>query len=422
MIEKPTLAYIEQRFPSLTTTFVYRELFALRERGFYVKPYSIHEPDLASLSAESESLIDETTYLRSIPLLSLIRTHLHWIIRRPYRYKDTLKLLLSESETVDEKRRAFKQFVGGVALANDTELQDVKHIHAHFSSVGASLALVAANLRDISFSFTAHNMLFTEQHLLKAKIEKAHFIVAISEYTRDFLIDYTDEPEAVAAKSRIVHCGIDVDAFRPIYDSSNSEPMIVAVAQLVERKGLHILIEACHQLAQQGQAFQCRIIGAGQQHAELQSMLEKYSLQSQVQLCGAVKQEALRSYLSKATLLALPCVVAENGDVDGIPVAIMEAMAMGLPVVSTAVSGIPDLITDGETGRLVPQKDPSALANVLAELLNDHEQCKKLGAAGSEFVANNFNLADTSSQLADLFIEQIGGLPILQSYLTPKLA
>ena len=409
-LERPTIAYIEQRFPSLTTTFVYREVFALRDCGFKVETYSIHRPKIDTLSAESLPLAEQTTYLKHLPRRHLFRAHLHWLIRRPQSYFRTLRHVLKASQGKPEKRRAFLHFIGGVMLAYDSELKDVQHIHAHFSTVGASLALVAANIRGISFSFTAHNSLFIEHHLLRLKIEEARFIAAISNYTHQYIAQLTGNDPAVATKTHIVRCGIDTNKFRPVFHHPTTPPTVIAVAQLVERKGLRVLIEACSELAMQGQPFKCRIVGSGEQREELQQLISTLGLQKQVQLMGAIKQEALRQQLAQATVFALPCIVAEDGDVDGIPVALMEAMAIGVPVVSTAVSGIPDLIEDGVTGRLVPEKDATALALVLGELLNDLEQCERLREAARQFVTEQFNIEQTSRQIAALFTEQIGNL------------
>jgi len=181
------------------------------------------------------------------------------------------------------------------------------------------------------------------------------------------------------------------------------------VAHFTARKGFHILIEACRILNRRGVAFECIIAGDGGQRPLLEKMIADYRLSAAVRLPGAVFQENLRDYLNRADIFALPCVVAQNGDMDGVPVALMEAMAMEIPTISTTVSGIPELIDDGVNGLLVPPQDPAALADAIERLLADETLRLKLGQAARQKIIEAFDVDKSTAQIAALFQQIFAG-------------
>ena len=288
------------------------------------------------------------------------------------------------------------------------KIKAVNHVHAHFVNNAATAALVISRLLGISFSFTAHNVLFTDRPLLQEKIREARFVVAISEFTRQFLLDFIPG-ENVAEKIHIVHCGLEPQRFKPPDPKPAKEiPVILFVGQLAERKGAPILIEACRNLRERGLEFRCLIVGDGPQRTIMESLISNFGLQNVVELKGAVFQENLREFLEAADIFVLPCLRTPDGDMDGIPVSLMEAMAMEIPAVSTFVSGIPELIKDGENGSLVPEKDPVALADALQRLLLDKSLCLRLGKSGREKVCQEFDVDKSAGQLKNLFERYIG--------------
>lgn len=401
------LAYLMNCFPSLTTTFVYREVRGVRRSGQGISLFSMHRPVDSDLSPESRSFLTETRYLLPAPVLELINSHFHYLLRRPLVYLRLLFTALSLSGGIRGARRSVLHWGLAAYAARVMERQRTRHIHAHFANNAASVAFFASRLIGASFSFTAHAFdLFADPLLLGEKVRAAAFVVAISEYNRRFLEEYVPEE---AERVKVVHCGIDPREYSaPGRMGSIRRPEILSIGQLVEKKGFPYLLGALKRLAEKGTPFHCTILGDGYEKEKLARMVEAYGLQNRVQLAGPVYQDVARSYLFVADIFVLPCVVAANGDRDGIPVALMEAMAAGLPVVSTAVSGIPELIHHGDTGFLVPPRDEEALAEALEELLADQELRERLGARGRDKVVREFNLEKSALQLRDLFGECLG--------------
>jgi colanic acid/amylovoran biosynthesis glycosyltransferase len=398
------IAYITQSFPGLTTTFIYREVLALRQVGFSIVTFAIWKPNINRLSAESIALVDNSFYVFPISWPRFFAAHLYFFFTRPVGYISTLLFVLTRrGESIKNRRRTFFHFFEAIYLALDAKREGIRHIHAHFTINAATIALIIARMLDISFSFTAHNTFFTDRPILKEKLKAAKFIIAISKYSRDFLLGLLPEEE-LKDRFHIVHCGVSPDDFLPpTHKATNQRPLIFSLAQLVERKGLPVLIESCKILAERGCDFQCLIAGDGPQQSLLERLITEYQIQDKVQLIGIVFQEQLVDYLNKADMFVLPCLTARNGDRDGIPVVLMEAMAMEIPTISTCVSGIPELIEDGQSGLLVREKDAVDLADAMQRLLEDDELRGRLGKNGRQKVIQEFNIYENAAQLAALF-------------------
>ncbi|MFC2023132.1 glycosyltransferase family 4 protein [Chloroflexota bacterium] len=400
------VAYVLQSFPLLTETFVYREVWGLERRGLQVATFATWKPDIKTLSQEAKHLLENTTYVFPISWTRLIRAHLNSLGRHPLKYVGTLiSVLTPRGESLRNRRRTFFHFCEAVYLAEEMRDQQIKHIHAHFCINAATIALVASRLLDISFSFTAHNILFTDRVILKEKIRAASFVVAISHFTREFLMRLVcDDP--VGHKIHVVHCGISPDAFAPLDPKpANDIPTLLFVGQLCERKGASVLVEACKILVERGVHFRCVIVGEGPQKALVEDLVEQNALQEEIELAGTVFQERIQAYFQRADVFVLPCLTAGNGDVDGVPVSLMEAMAVEVAAVSTRVSGIPELIEDGVSGLLVPEQDPLALADALQRALEDDELRSRLGENGRRKIVQEFNIDISAGQLATLFEE-----------------
>lgn len=400
----PPIAYIAQGYPSLTTTFIYREVIALEQHGFGIAAFSIWKSNKDKLSAESRDLVDNASYVFPMSWPRLLKTHFYFMATCPGKYLSTALFVLTRpGESIKNRLRTLFHFVEAVYLAREMQQRSIRHIHAHFSHNNASIALVISRLLGISFSFTAHNILFTDQLILKEKIREARFIVAISEFTRRFILNLVPG-EGLEHKIHIVHCGVSPEAFvPPPTRPDHVVPELLFVAQLAERKGAPFLVEACRVLAGRGVKFRCVIIGGGAQKEHLTQLVEQYGLQNSVELKGAMFQEQVREYLERADVFVLPCIIASNGDMDGVPVSLMEAMAMEVPVISTYVSGIPELVQNEHSGLLVPEKDSMALADALQRLLTDKVLRLKLGKNGRQQVIQNFNIHHNADQLTALF-------------------
>jgi glycosyltransferase involved in cell wall biosynthesis len=261
----------------------------------------------------------------------------------------------------------------------------------------------------IPFSLTLHsNEIYFDRLLLKDKLHAARFVVTISDFNRRLMEELWPE-SGIADKVHVIHCGLDPDLFdtdkiKAETDAPKQDGLeIVSVGQLVPRKGFHVLLDACHLLSQRNVPYSCHIFGEGPERERLESLHAQYGLRDKVQMPGRIYQEDLRRFLAHADVFCLPCVKDKSGDLDGIPVVLMEAMAMKLPTVSTRVSGIPELIHHEQNGLLTQPDDPVALADVLQGLAADPELCGRLAQAGRETVVAEFNIHRSAEQMAALF-------------------
>lgn len=399
-----TIAYITQEYPALTNTFIYREVLALERRGFRIATFAIWRPDPAKLSPESRDLIQQTGYAFPIRGRRFLAAHLRYLLTRPRKYLGTAWFVLTRpGESWANRKRTLGHFAEAIYLAHQMEQRGVRHIHAHFTINAATIALVIARLLNVSFSFTAHNIFFTDRLLIADKLREARFVVAISEFTRQYLIRLSPGQE-IADKIHIVHCGLQPQAFTPPSDRpGNPEPLILFVAQMAERKGAPYLIEACRILRDRSVPFRCALIGGGPELTRVRDLVTRYELTDRVELTGSLFQEQIKPYLARADAFVLPCITARDSDMDGVPVSLMEAMAMEIATVSTTVSGLPELIQNGESGLLVPEKDAVALADALQRLIENPELRQQLGRGGRQKIIKEFDVDRNAKRLAALF-------------------
>jgi glycosyltransferase involved in cell wall biosynthesis len=399
------IGYVAQKFPQLTLTFVYREVRALRAAGLDIQTFSTWKPNLNELSDEAKEFVKDTFYIFPLDWLRFLQSHAWYLLTRPRRYLGTLWFCLTrEHKTFKNRWRTFLHFCQAVYLAQEVERRNVKHLHVHFALNATTIAMVVSRLTGATFSFTAHaNDIFANPILLPEKIKAARFIIAISEYNIRFLHNVVPSQETLD-KTHLVHCGIDIQRFSPPNHRSHADqPVILTVGRLVEKKGYPYLIKACRILADQGYDFRCLIVGGGPQETILKQMIQDNGLSSYVNLLGIVFQEHLRDHFGQADIFVLPCVVGSDQDMDGIPNTLMEAMSMEIPVISTTVSGIPELVEDGKAGFLVPPQDEVSLARAMANLLENEELRSTLGKAGRAKVVAEFEIEKNANSLLNIF-------------------
>jgi glycosyltransferase involved in cell wall biosynthesis len=262
--------------------------------------------------------------------------------------------------------------------------------------------MVVSQLLGIPFSFTAHAWdIFKEQAMLPSKLLAADFTVTISKYNLQFLSQLC--PTA-ADRIHVIRCGVNLARFsyRNEYPSA-SPPHILSVSRLTEKKGVVRIIEACVLLRDQGIDFACTIVGDGPQRAALQRLITARRLQNRVKLVGGLVQSELRELWQRAHVFVLPCTIASDGNRDGIPIALMEAMALGVPVISTTISGIPELIEDGVSGLLVPPDDVDALGQAIVRLLSEPKLATRLAREGRHCVEREYDVRQNTTKKALLF-------------------
>lgn len=292
--------------------------------------------------------------------------------------------------------------------------EPVTHIHAQWINSSGTIAMYLGWLLGVPFSFTGHATdLFRDRCALLDKIERADFIVCISEFHRSFYLENGARP----GQCVIVYCGIDTSWFYPPPTGQSGDAVsaphrsfrILSSGRLVEKKGLSVLLDACRILSDRGEAFDCVIGGSGPLETPLKDHAARLGLQDRVTITGqALMQEKIVDFMHGGDAYVLPCVWAADGDVDGLPQMLMEAMASGLPAVSTRLVGIPDLIRDGETGLLVPPGDPAALADAIARLMHDPALSRRLADAGRRWVHQQFDLSNCLAPLIERYRDRLG--------------
>lgn len=391
----------------MSETFVYREVLALREMGFDIPVYANRRTDIASLPDEAKPLVTDTEYIFPVSNVGLLVALVWWFVRHPFRFYETVgSILFQKHESSAHHKRTIQHWIGGVYLAHKARKRGIDHIHAHFSVNAATIGLTMAILLKKPFSFTVHNNIFYDRLILRQKLKRAKFISCISHYSKQWMIDFAPDLPDLDDKIKIVRCGIDPTKFDPalLPDApENDVPVIFTLARLAEMKGMRYLVDACKILKDRGVQFHCIIGGDGEEEANLRSQIEQDNLQDVVTMAGRIWQEDLPPYFAKADVFSLACCTAKDGQTDGIPVSLMESMAMAIPTVSTTVSGIPELIEDGVSGFLVGEKDPEALADVLERLILDAGLRNEIGGNAREKVVSEFDVRGSAETIAKLF-------------------
>jgi colanic acid/amylovoran biosynthesis glycosyltransferase len=401
---QPKVAYIMSRFPKLSETFVLYEMLALQSQGVGVEVFPLHNERASVVHPEAKQFVQRAHYS---PVVSRAIVKAQWqnLRARPKVY------LGSWWEVLRGTFGSANYMLGGLGIipmatrfADTMSKLGVGHIHAHFANHPTVAALVAHRLTGIPFSFTVHaHDLYVDQHMLEQKVRAAAFVVAISEYNKEFIVRHCGED--VREKIVVVHCGVDTRLFQPRQHDSGSGPFtIVCVGSLEEKKGQTYLVEACRLLKQRGLDFVCHLIGDGQSREALEQQIQVAGLSGLVRLEGGQPRDQVVRMLRQADVVALPSIVTKSGKMEGIPVALMEPLACEVPVVSTRISGIPELVEDGVTGLLVPPQDPAALAGALERLARDPELGRRMGRAGRAKVLREFDLSDSTAKLAQLMI------------------
>lgn len=402
------VAYVIARYPTLTKTFVDREVHTLRKLGVDVRVFSIKASD-GPLSPGQQCMEEKITFLSPIPIRAGLAAHLRFFLSKPWKYLSTLGYLLTRKHpTFRSHWTTLTHFSQGVYTAQMLMKNPVEHIHAHFLNQSATIALIASRLLGLPYSVTVHasSELFATPMMVHTKLAGAKFIATCTAYNRKYLTLLDNKlPEE---KIKVIYHGLDTGEFRRktknTDGSASAKPVILSVGQLRERKGFQYLIEACGILHQRGINFECRIVGEGPMRPALEAQIKRLDLDEKVLLCGAMPQESVKAEYERADIFALPAILGSDGDRDGIPNVILEAMAMELPVVSTQHSGIPEVVEDGINGLLVPPEDASALAEELQRLFLDRELQEQLGIQGRQKVKVMFNPETNAQALIDAFL------------------
>ena len=436
---QPQVGYILRSYPRLSQTFILHEILALEQLGLALQIFPITNPREPVAQAQVAEVRAPVHYLERVTQrsrASIAREHLRTALESPRRYATTLRYLLRNKaiDTAYTASSRFECFHQAIYLARQLRRPDntIGHLHAHFAHDPALIALLTHMLIGISFSFTAHarDLFQIPRQSLIERIAAASAVITCCGAN----LTYFDEvvPPALRAKVRLIHHGVNLEGFQPgphplspspmpgrggnptpltpIWGKGLGDggaPLILSVGRLVAKKGFPDLLRACALLKQSGQRFRCAIYGDGPMRAELAALIDELGLAGDVALPGERSQRELIPIFQQADIFALTPFVTNDGDRDGIPNVLVEAMACGLPAVSTAVSGIPELIQHEYNGLLAQPRDIPELAAQLGRLLGDTQQRKQFGAAARQTVVEHFDLHAAAQQIAELFQQAI---------------
>jgi len=400
---KNAIAYLAPEIPSLSATFVTHEILALNKRGVQVLPVSVHRPAAPALDRDARSLEPHTFYLYPLGAVSFLTALAHQMASHPARTATALRFCLADICNIGCFTRnaaglAYR-FLAAARLACILEKNDCRHLHVHFAHVPTDIAMYAAVMAGIGFSFTSHaNDLFQRGWLLREKVERSLAAMTISRFNKNFL----EKLGAPSDRIHIVRCGV-TRQLPPVERHLVTVPRIGSLGRLVEKKGFDVLIQAAGILARRGREFILEIAGTGPLLPELQTCAEQEGLGSRVRWIGPIANDRVPEWLSGLDFFVLACKPDINGDMDGIPVVLMEAMATDVPVISTAISAIPELIQDGVSGLLADPGNADDLTAKIERMLDDPELRKRCISGGRTMTEAEFSEATNIERLVELF-------------------
>jgi len=411
MPEQLKVAYYLPRFPRLTETFILREMIHLRELGLDVQVFSLAPPlPSPTMHQQVQEMMPYVHYSPFLLSIKLLFTQFYFLLRSPLKYiRAFIRAIWQTMPEPKTLMRVLIMFPKSVYFARQLQEMKVDHIHAHFVWVNGIAAQIAADLTGITYSLHAHawDIFYRNPQSVQRQLELATAIITVSEYHRKYLANLCRRwhPEDI----RIVHYGLDPIEFTPGHVNTEDNTIhIMSVGRLEEKKGHEYLIDACKLLSTRGYKFQCSIVGRGRLLESLQARINELGLHECVKLLGAMNQTEVQNLYHHSDIFVLACVIAKSGDRDGMPNVLLEAMAMQLPIITTPVTGNPELVRDGDNGLLVPERDAHALALAIERLVNDPFLRSKLGQRGHQTVLAGFDIHQTAAQLAGVFREICG--------------
>ena len=393
---KPRVGYVLKRYPRLSETFILNEILAHEAAGLELEILSLRQPSEECRHEDVEKVKAPVTYLE------------REVRMRPEEFGRLLSWsgeqlgdelgVLTEDRPKDPWR-----IVKMAAVADVIAKKGITHLHAHFATDATTIARSAARIAGIPYSFTAHakdiyHNTVEDEHLATC-IRDASAVVTVSDYNVRYLCDRLG---ISGERLHRIYNGLHLGEF-PFHEGERDPTHILAVGRLVEKKGFCDLVSACATMRDRGRQFRCSIIGDGDLYEPLRAQIDELGLGDLVTMTGPLPRERVRELMRDAAMLAAPCVIGEDGNRDGLPTVILEAMAMGLPCVSTDVTGIPEAIEDGVTGLIVPGHDPASLADAMARLIDDRELAGSMARRARAKMEASFDLVRNTEQLRELF-------------------
>lgn len=397
MLTQPPLriAYLVKMYPRFSETFIVNEILAHEAAGVDIQIVSLRSPVDGRYHEDHARVRADVTY---VPSGELKATGLWQLLHTTAARFPNAWRLLAEEPALDMADMCQAMWLAPVLADRGVDV-----VHAHFGSVAATVARLVHRLTGIPYLFTAHAKDIYHDTVdaadLRAKLADAAAIVTVSDYNLAYLRSaFGRDAERVVR----IYNGLPLQRFT--YTAPVDRPRhIVAVGRLVEKKGFDVLVDACRILCERGVPFTCDIIGSGPEEAALRRQIAGAHLGDVVRLVGPRPQGDVIAAVQQAAVFAAPCIVGKDGNRDGLPTVLIEAMALGTPCISTDVTGIPELVQNGVTGVIVAQNDAPALADALERLLADDALRVRLARGARDRIERQFDAAHNSASLRALY-------------------
>ncbi len=404
--KRTTLGMVLKGFPRISETFISNEIRLLEKMGLRIHIFSMRQPR-ENFSHDSVREIQAgVTYLPETMTWGLPALLWHTfmlLLERPGRFFSGLKLLFSRFRLAPKKHTWLKHYMQAAFLVRKAKGMGLAHIHCHFAHTPTTVGMYAAHFEGVPFSFTGHAKdIYTQDPArIQDKIERAKFLVTCTKYNERYLTD-------ISGGRKPVHCvyhGINLDLFsangRP--QAARSPYSIMTVARFVPKKGLDIILKALRRLRDKGLDFRYTLIGDGSDHDKVLSLIDELNLGDVIDMPGTVAHGEVVKRFETADLFVLGCRQAADGDRDGIPNVVAESMAMGVPVASTDISGVPELVEHEKTGLLCASESVGGMAGIIERLLTDDELRTQVIPAAREKVNQVFNNKKLIEDLGNIY-------------------
>jgi glycosyltransferase involved in cell wall biosynthesis len=392
------------RFPRLSETFVLYEMIELERAGATVELFPLIRERASVVHPEAEPYVERMHYARAAGP-DVIASNLWWLRRAPRRYLSTVGTIVRHAW------RSWNFLLGGLAAfpktahyARQMQALGVRHVHCHFANHPALAGLVVRRLTDIPFSFTAHGSdLHVDRTMLDVKVAEAAFVASVSEYNRQMIADECG-PDVDVSRVHVLHCGVDTSLFTPTPPAERrGEPFeVLSIGTLHEVKGQQYLLRACAELSEREIDWHCVIVGDGPDREMLEKLAAELGIAHRVDMVGRRTRDEIAQHVAVADVLVAPSVPTRRGKREGIPVVLMEAMSAAVPVVSSRLSGIPELVEHGRSGLLTEPGSVPEIADALTALATDADLRRRLGAQARERVQADFDVATNARRLLGL--------------------
>ncbi|ERT07973.1 glycosyl transferases group 1 family protein [Lyngbya aestuarii BL J] len=394
------IAYLVNQYPKVSHSFIRREILAVEATGIEVQRFSVRSLESQLVDEADKQEFTKTRFILKVGAIGLFLSVLWGIVTRPFRFFSALRLAFQVGQKSERGILYHLIYLAEACVMLRWVLESqVEHIHVHFGTNSTTVAMFCHALGGPTYSFTVHGPEEFDQPQainLTEKINRASFVVAISSFGKSQLYRWCDYKQW--SKIQVVRCGVDNLFLEQPHVPIPDEPRLVCIGRLSEQKGHLVLLEAVSQLAAQGIQFKLVFVGDGPFRQRMETLIAQLNLKDYIEITGWATNTQVREQILAAQALVLPSFA------EGLPVVLMEALALGRPALTTYIAGIPELVEPNKSGWLVPSGSTEALtAGLKTVLQTPREQLEEMGQSGAEQVANQHNITTEANKLAELF-------------------